>query len=310
MKITAIIAMIAGGIAIIVFGFGVHYTHAGISHLWSDGGFFATGFGGFVACFAIVMFAFGGTEIIGITAGEAEDPAQTIRKAVNTVPVRIILFYICTLAVIMAIIPWQTINSDNEPVRPDLREPRIGNGRIDPQHRCHHRGPVRHQQRRFRCGSHDVRDVARRPGSTGDEESLRQRCSVDDVVIMTGALLVGVLLNYLIPDEVFLVIASLATFATIFVWIMILLSQFRSRAQMSADETAALKFPVPLWPVRSDLRDRVPGFCHRVARRHRRYPSCLARRCRMAGSADGRVLQVGETGCQRSGSKWRMTVGV
>ncbi|MER2207001.1 MAG: amino acid permease, partial [Rhodococcus sp. (in: high G+C Gram-positive bacteria)] len=98
-KITAIIAMIAGGIAIIVFGFGVHDTDAGISHLWSDGGFFATGFGGFVACFAIVMFAFGGTEIIGITAGEAEDPAQTIRKAVNTVPVRIILFYICTLAV-------------------------------------------------------------------------------------------------------------------------------------------------------------------------------------------------------------------
>src|SRR3546814_1567796 len=38
------------------------------------------------------------------------------------------------------------------------------------------------------------------------------------VVIMTGALLVGVLLNYLIPDQVFLVIASLATFATIFVW--------------------------------------------------------------------------------------------
>ena len=68
------------------------------------------------------------------------------------------------------------------------------------------------------------------------------------VVVMTGALLLAVLLNYLIPDRVFLVIASIATFATIFVWLMILFSQYRSRQRMSAAEVAALKFPVPLWP--------------------------------------------------------------
>ncbi|WP_143187354.1 amino acid permease, partial [Rhodococcus maanshanensis] len=67
-KIAAIIAMIGGGIAILIFGFGIHDTGTGVSNLWSDGGFFATGFGGFISCFAIVMFAFGGTEIIGITA--------------------------------------------------------------------------------------------------------------------------------------------------------------------------------------------------------------------------------------------------
>lgn len=68
------------------------------------------------------------------------------------------------------------------------------------------------------------------------------------VVIMVAALLVGVLLNYTMPDRVFLVIASIATFATVFVWLMILFAQYRSRKQMSADEVAALKFPVPFWP--------------------------------------------------------------
>ncbi|MFC1473786.1 amino acid permease [Rhodococcus qingshengii] len=247
-KITAIIAMIAGGIAIIVFGFGVHDTDAGISHLWSDGGFFATGFGGFVACFAIVMFAFGGTEIIGITAGEAEDPAQTIRKAVNTVPVRIILFYICTLAVIMAIIPWQTINSDNSPFVQILENLGLGTAASILN--------IVVITAALSAINSDVFGAGRMMfgmSHAGQAPQVMKRVSANGVpwmtvVIMTVALLVGVVLNYLIPDQVFLVIASLATFATIFVWIMILLSQFRSRAQMSADETAALKFPVPLWP--------------------------------------------------------------
>ncbi|MBF6246503.1 amino acid permease, partial [Nocardia elegans] len=45
-----------------------------------------------------------------------------------------------------------------------------------------------------------------------------------------------------------LIIASIATFATIFVWLMILLAHYRSRRRMSAEETAALRFPVPFWP--------------------------------------------------------------
>jgi histidine transporter len=55
-------------------------------------------------------------------------------------------------------------------------------------------------------------------------------------------------LNYLIPKDVFLLIASLATFATVWVWLMILLTQVAMRRSMSAKEAAQLKFPVPFWP--------------------------------------------------------------
>ena len=68
------------------------------------------------------------------------------------------------------------------------------------------------------------------------------------VVVMAVALLAGVVLNYLIPEDVFLLIASIATFATVWVWLMILLSQFAARRRMSPRQVAALKFPVPLWP--------------------------------------------------------------
>jgi histidine transporter len=69
------------------------------------------------------------------------------------------------------------------------------------------------------------------------------------VLVMGAALLCGVVLNYLIPENVFLLIASIATFATVWVWLMILVTQIAMRRSMSADEVAQLKFPVPFWPV-------------------------------------------------------------
>ena len=68
------------------------------------------------------------------------------------------------------------------------------------------------------------------------------------VVVMGAALLVGVLLNYLIPENVFLLIASIATFATVWVWLMILVTQVAMRRSLRREEVAQLKFPVPFWP--------------------------------------------------------------
>ena len=54
------------------------------------------GWQGVIASLGIVMFAFGGVEIIGVTAAEAKDPKKVIPQAINTIPLRIILFYVCT----------------------------------------------------------------------------------------------------------------------------------------------------------------------------------------------------------------------
>lgn len=67
-------------------------------------------------------------------------------------------------------------------------------------------------------------------------------------VAMLGVLVIGVILNAALPEAVFTIVASLATFATIFVWLMILLAQVASRRSMSRAEREALEFPVPFWP--------------------------------------------------------------
>ena len=68
------------------------------------------------------------------------------------------------------------------------------------------------------------------------------------VLVMGATLLGGVLLNYLIPENIFLVIASIATFATVWVWLMILVTQVAMRRSMTREQVAELKFPVPFWP--------------------------------------------------------------
>lgn len=114
-KVVAIIAMMLAGAGIIFFGFGHSFPATGLENLWSHGGFAPNGWQGVIASLGIVMFAFGGVEIIGVTAAEAKDPKKVIPQAINTIPLRIILFYVCTLAVLMAIFPWNSFGEQGSP---------------------------------------------------------------------------------------------------------------------------------------------------------------------------------------------------
>ena len=60
---------------------------------WHDPGAFSNGFQGFCSVFVTAAFAFGGTELAGLAAAEAEDPARTLPKATRQVFWRIFFFY-------------------------------------------------------------------------------------------------------------------------------------------------------------------------------------------------------------------------
>ncbi|WP_016886842.1 amino acid permease [Mycobacteroides abscessus] len=248
-KVLAIIAMIAGGIAILMWGSSTgHEEQSGIANLWNDGGFFPHGLAGFVGSFMIVMFAFGGTEIIGITAGEAKDPARTIPRAVNTVPVRIILFYVLTLAVIMALYPWRSIDSNSSPFV-QIFEGLGFTSAATVLNLVVVTAALSAINSDIFAAGRMIYGMAQR----GQAPAVMRRISRNGVpwmtvVVMTVALLVGVVLNYAIEERVFVIIASVATFATIFVWLMILLAHFRFRAQQHHGEASAADFPVPGWP--------------------------------------------------------------
>ena len=245
-KVVAVVAMIVGGAAILAFGLGTNPEATGISNLWNDGGFFPNGIEGMIAAFILVLFAFGGTEIIGVAGTEADDPDRSIPKAVNTVPLRILLFYVLAILVILMLNPWRAMTGEESPfvqifdtlgvnwaaallnlvvitaalsaINADL----FGTGRV-------------------------LTGLAKE----GLAPKMMKR-TIRDIPVMTTitlllVLVIGVILNARYPN-IFETIAALATFATVFVWLMILLAHVASRRNMSATERENLSFPVPFWP--------------------------------------------------------------
>ena len=113
-KIATIIALIVVGIVMILFAFKTQFGHTSLTNLYNHG-IFPKGASGFFMSFQMALFSFVGIEMIGVTAGETKDPEQTIPKAINSVPIRILIFYVGALAVIMSIIPWYKVDPDNSP---------------------------------------------------------------------------------------------------------------------------------------------------------------------------------------------------
>jgi len=115
-KILAIIGLIGvGGYMILTHFQAPHGDVVSISNFWSHGGIFPKGVSGFLAGFQIAVFAFIGVELIGTTAAETKDPEKNLPKAINAIPVRIILFYVLALFVVMSVTPWDHIRADKSP---------------------------------------------------------------------------------------------------------------------------------------------------------------------------------------------------
>ena len=115
-KIIAIIVLIAVGLWMIFTGFTSDAgTVASFAHIWDHGGLFPTGTMGFLAGFQIAIFAFVGVELVGTTAAETKDPERNLPKAVNSIPIRIIIFYVLALIIVMSVTPWDQINPNVSP---------------------------------------------------------------------------------------------------------------------------------------------------------------------------------------------------
>ncbi|MHA3055964.1 amino acid permease [Acinetobacter sp. ANC 4633] len=250
-KVTAIIAMILGGFGIMLYG--MHIPNSdftpGIANLWQHGGFMPNGISGFIACFSVVVFAFGGIEIIGVTAGETQDPKTAIPRAINAVPIRIILFYVLTIFVLMSIFPWNQIGTAGSPFVQIFKGLGIKSAAAILNIVVITAAISAINSDVFGAGRMMYGMALKGHAPKIFCKTSKNGAPLMPVVVMTLVLLVGVVLNYLIPENVFEIIASIATFATVYVWLMILLAQMGMRKKLSAEDIKKLDFPIIGWPV-------------------------------------------------------------
>ncbi|KZE80157.1 amino acid permease [Paenibacillus elgii] len=250
-KIITIIFMIIIGVGMIVFGLGNGGIAVGISNLWSHGGFFANGWSGVLLAMQMIMFAYLGIEMIGVTAGEVKDPAKALTRAIDNVFWRILIFYVGALFVIMSIYPWTEIGLKGSPFVMTFEKLGIpyAAGIIN---------FVVLTAALSSCNSgifsngrmlYNLAQQGEAPASF--EKVSRSGVPARAIVVSAFFLLIGVVLNYIVPEKAFTMVTSIATFAVIWVWAVILISQIRFRKKLSADQAAKLIYKMPLAPFSS-----------------------------------------------------------
>lgn len=114
-KIVAIVGMILTAIILIFSHYHTGSTTVSLSNITNHFSLFPNGPKSFLASFQMVMFAFTAMEFIGMTAAETENPRPTLKKAINQIPLRIIIFYVGALLAIMSIFPWHEIPANKSP---------------------------------------------------------------------------------------------------------------------------------------------------------------------------------------------------
>ncbi|OLN32052.1 Aromatic amino acid transport protein AroP [Desulfosporosinus metallidurans] len=249
-KVVAIIAMILFGLLIIFFGLGNNGQPIGLSNLWAHGGYLPNGLWGLLLSLVIVMFSFGGVELIGITAGEADNPTKTIPKAINQVVWRILLFYVGALLVLTIIYPWNLVGTTGSPFVEIFSK--IG---IPAAAGILNVVVLTAALSTYNSGLYSNGRMLHSLALHGSAPKIFARLSkagtpVTGILFSSAFTLIAVVLNFLVPGKVFLYIISVATIAAIFNWIMIIIThlKFRRRKQ-EIGEAGTLTFKLPLYPV-------------------------------------------------------------
>ncbi|WP_280762049.1 amino acid permease [Prescottella agglutinans] len=243
-KITAILGMILIGIGVLTLGFG-HATNPTVTNLWADGGVFPNGFGSALMSLQVVMFAYVGVELVGVTAGEAKDPKQTLRKAINTLPFRIGLFYIGSLLVILSVASWQDFHAGKSPFVEVLEQigipaaAGIMNFVLLTAALSSCNSGIYSTGRMLRSLS--LRRQA--PATLGKLNS--RQVPYAGITMSAAAMVIGVIVNVVSPDRAFVYITSVSTIGIVFVWGVILLCHLRYRRFVNSGALPASDYRLP-----------------------------------------------------------------
>lgn len=244
-KVATIVLLIAAGLFVIVSGVSALGPTASFTNLWTHGGFFPFGPLGILLTLQMVTFAYSGVEVIAMTAAEAENPQTAIPRAINSIIYRILAFYIGALVIIMALIPWNQLDPDASPfvvVFERMGIPGAGNVInfvvITAAASACNSGL-------YTTGRFLFYLAQRGQAPRALAHLSRRQVPVRGVTLSAAVMLLGVALNAVVPEKVFIWVTSIALIGTIWTWFIILLAHLKYRRAVAAGKEAPSRFPMP-----------------------------------------------------------------
>lgn len=227
-KVAAILGMIVFGAYLLASGNGG--PEASIRNLWEQGGFMPHGINGLVMAMAVIMFSFGGLEMVGITAAEAADPRTSIPKATNQVVYRILIFYIGSLTVLLSLYPWGKVVEGGSPfvmifhaLDSNLVATLLNVVVLTAALSVYNSGVY--------CNSRMLFGLATQGNAPKVLTKVNKRgVPVLSIALSALATSVGVLINYVMPGKAFGLLMALVVSTLVINWVMICLAHLKFRA--------------------------------------------------------------------------------
>ena len=244
-KVIAIIAMIAFGSYLLASGNGA--TTSSLSNLWELGGFFPNGAMGLIMAMAMIMFAFGGIELVGIAAAETDNPKKTLPKAINQIVYRVLLFYILSLVIILSLYPWNQMAQGGSPfvmIFDSLGSQTAATA----LNFVVLTAAVSVYNSTNYCTSRMLLGLAEQGNAPKLFSKINARgIPVNAVMASAFFTVICVLINYLFPEKAFSLLMMLVVAALVINWIVISYTHLKFKKHMLQTQTATL-FPSIAYP--------------------------------------------------------------
>jgi len=248
-KVVTIVALILAGLSVILFHVGSLGPTAHFSNLWTHGGFLPLGVLAVLLSLQIVMFAYEGVELIGVTAGEAENPAVVLPRATNGIIARILIFYLGALLIIMSLVPWTELDPKVSPFV-------FVFGKLGVPGAASIVNLVVITAAASSCNSglfstgRMLWTLAQRGQAPRAFAVLNQRqVPAAGIHASAAVMLIGVALNYLVPEQVFTIVTSVALVGTLWTWGIILVAHANYRRAVADGRLPAAPFRMPGAPL-------------------------------------------------------------
>jgi len=244
-KVITILALIIIGVILLVMGFKTDAGSVTVQNLWNHGGLFPNGVSGFLLSFQMVIFAYVGVELVGVSAAETSNPKKNIPSAINKIPLRILFFYVGALIVLLFINPWMELNAAESPfvktfslVGIPLAAGIINFVVLTSAASACNSGMFSTSRILYNLSKNDQ-------GPSKFAKLNKNHVPSNGLFVSTLVISAGALLSKLIPDQAFGIVTTISAICFIWVWSIILICHLRykkTRPQLHA--TSAFKAPL------------------------------------------------------------------
>lgn len=246
-KVVTILALIGIGVIMLVMGSKTDAGIVTIHNLWGHGGLFPNGVSGFLLSFQMVVFAYVGVELVGVSAAETANPEKNIPSAINKIPFRILFFYVGALIILLSINPWTELNASESPFVKtfSLIGIPLAAGIINFV-------VLTSAASACNSGMFSTSRILFSLSNNGQAPSKMTKLNKNHVPshalwISTIVVSVGALLSKLIPEQAFGIVTTISAICFIWVWGVILVCHLRYKKQRP-ELQAKSTFKAPLTP--------------------------------------------------------------